>query len=161
MWSACLLQKVLLAEYRRNIGVKGGGRTVLWSRYFHQMLALSSSPLVWISSGEDFSPEEFPLDVRLPEDPVVGVDHPGAEHTEEDDEGDELVESPEDIARDVRNALITQRTQFDLLITQKLSTASYLLYVIIKLSHHSISSDGAASDQFSLDKLLWISLKSQ
>ena len=34
-------QKVLLAEYKRNIGVKGGGRTVLWSRYFHQILALT------------------------------------------------------------------------------------------------------------------------
>ena len=40
MWSTFFQQKVLLAEYNRNIGVKGGGRTVLWSRYFHQILAL-------------------------------------------------------------------------------------------------------------------------
>ena len=53
----------------------------------------------------DAGSEELPLDVRLSEDPVVGVDHPGSQDTQEDDEGDELVESPEDIARDVRDAL--------------------------------------------------------
>ena len=46
MWSTFFQQKVLLAEYKRNIGVKGGGRTVLWSRYFHQILALIMSTLI-------------------------------------------------------------------------------------------------------------------
>ena len=53
----------------------------------------------------DAGSEELPLDVGLSEDPVVGVDHPGSQDAQEDDEGDELVESPEDIARDVRDAL--------------------------------------------------------
>ena len=29
-----------LAEYSRKMRVKGGGSTVLWSRYFHHKLAL-------------------------------------------------------------------------------------------------------------------------
>ena len=50
MWSTFFQQKVLLAEYKRNIGVKGGGRTVLWSRYFHQILALIMSILLYSNS---------------------------------------------------------------------------------------------------------------
>ena len=38
--SLSLLQQDLEAEYRRKMMVKGGGRTVLWSRYFHHKLAL-------------------------------------------------------------------------------------------------------------------------
>ena len=114
--------------------MKGGGRTVLWSRYFHQILALVTSTnkhVTYINNG--FEPEEFPLDVRLSEDPVVGVDHPGPEDTEEDDEGDELVEGPEDVARDVGDALLN---------------------VVIKLSHHAVPSHGAGTDQFGLHHFL-------
>ena len=38
--SLSLRQQDREAEYRRNMRVKGGGSTVLWSRYFHHRLAL-------------------------------------------------------------------------------------------------------------------------
>ena len=56
---------------------------------------------------------------------MIGVDHPGSENTEEDNEGDELVDCPEDVASDVGDALLN---------------------VIIKLSNNSILSQGTTSD---------------
>ena len=75
-------------------------------------------------------PEEFPLHIGLPEDPVVGVDHAGPEHAEQHDEGDELVDGPEHVPRDVGDALLD---------------------VVIKLSHHPVLPQGAASDQVSFN----------
>ena len=34
-----------MAEWKRKMMVKGGGKMELWSRYFHQMLALQDSTL--------------------------------------------------------------------------------------------------------------------
>ena len=53
----------------------------------------------------DNLPEILPLDVSLFEYSVVGVDHPGPEHAEENDDDSELVDSPHDVARHVRNLL--------------------------------------------------------
>ena len=33
----------MMAEWKRKMMVKGGGKMELWSRYFHQMLALQDS----------------------------------------------------------------------------------------------------------------------
>ena len=78
-------------------------------------------------------PEKFPLHIGLPEDPVVGVDHAGPEHAEEHDEGDELVDGPEHVPRDVGDALLD---------------------VVVKLSHHPVLPQGAASNQVSFNSVI-------
>ena len=85
------------------------------------------------------SPEELPLDVRLSEDPVVGVDHPGAQDAQQHDEGDELVDCPEDVAGDVGDALLN---------------------VVVELSHHPVFADGALPDQMSLNCLIFLETSS-
>ena len=64
---------------------------------------------------------------------MIGVDHPGSENTEEDNEGDELVDCPEDVASDVGDALLN---------------------VIIKLSNNSILSQGTTSDQSCFNRVI-------
>ena len=80
-------------------------------------------------------PEELPLDIGLSEDPVIGVDHPGAENAEEHDEGDELVNGPEDVAGDVGDALLN---------------------VVIELSNHPVLAHGTLPDQVSLHSLIFL-----
>ena len=88
---------------------------------------------------ESSIPEEFPLHIGLPEDPVVGVDHAGPEHAEEHDEGDELVDGPEHVPRDVGDALLN---------------------VVVELSHHPVFADGALPDQMSLNCLIFLETSS-
>ena len=80
-------------------------------------------------------PEELPRHIGLSEDPVIGVNHAGAEDAEEDDEGDELVDGPEDVAGDVGDALLN---------------------VVIKLSNHPVLAHCTLPDQVSLHSLLFL-----
>ena len=69
---------------------------------------------------------------------MIGVDHPGPENTEEHNEGDKLVDGPEDVASDVGDTLLN---------------------VIIKLSDNTVTSDCAVSDQTGLNRVI-LKLKS-
>ena len=78
-------------------------------------------------------PEKLPLHICLSEDPVIGVNHAGAEDAEEHDEGDELVDGPEDVAGDVGDALLN---------------------VVIELSNHPVLAHGTPPNQASLHCLI-------
>ena len=69
------------------------------------------------------------MNICLSEDPMVGVDHSSTENTEEDNEGDELVDGPKDITSDVRDSLLN---------------------VIIKLTNHSIFSHRTVANELCL-----------
>ena len=53
----------------------------------------------------DFEPEKFPLYICLLEYPVVRIHHPRSENAEQDDHHDELVDCPERVSRNIRDAL--------------------------------------------------------
>ena len=78
-------------------------------------------------------PEELPLNIGLSKDPVIGVDHPGAEDAQEDDEGDKLVDGPENIAGDVGDTLLN---------------------VVIELTNHPVLTHSALPDQVGLNSLI-------
>ena len=61
---------------------------------------------------------------------MVSVDHPCPEDAEEDNEGDELVDGPEDVAGDVGDTLLN---------------------IIVKFSDNSVTSDSTVANQTGLN----------
>ena len=89
-------------------------------------------------------PKELPLDVRFLEDPVIGVDHPGAEDAEQDDEDGELVEGPQHVPGHVAHALLDLSVVAGLLLKKShhlsgtcLSSRFYFVSFYVYTSFHS------------------------